>query len=182
MQWHITALPDGTGIIRHFRIPKITSPLRVAGHGEIDSEMSNGVAVLSRIRPRPSPSLTGINTENEIRLFSIGLPVPAPQAASVNDYYRSRTSPRPRGWIRRLEGSPSCPTAGWPLFPSRRGVHVRTETKTDALCRWSARTAGHHSRGQPHVGRHATPRTHAPAGYRRDGTADHYETLSDRLG
>ena len=45
---HITALPDGTGIIRHFRIPKIVSPLRVTpGHGEIDAEMSNGVAVLS---------------------------------------------------------------------------------------------------------------------------------------
>ena len=48
MYENITALPDGTGIIRHFRIPKIVSPLRVTpGHGEIDAEMSNGVAVLS---------------------------------------------------------------------------------------------------------------------------------------
>ena len=48
MYEHITALADGTGITRHFRIPKIASPLRVTpGHGEIDAEMTNGVALLS---------------------------------------------------------------------------------------------------------------------------------------
>ena len=45
---HITALSDGTGIIRNFRIPMIDSPLSVTpGHGEIDAEISKGVAVLS---------------------------------------------------------------------------------------------------------------------------------------
>lgn len=44
---HITALPNGMGLTRHFRIPKITAPLSVTpGHGEIDAALTNGVAVL----------------------------------------------------------------------------------------------------------------------------------------
>ena len=75
MYEHITALPDGTGII--LAAFELFTAARHAQPSRNWSEMSGGVAVLSRIRPRPSPSLTSINTEMKYALFSIGFRSPA---------------------------------------------------------------------------------------------------------
>ena len=76
---HITALADGTGITRHFRIPKI-APLRVTpGHGEIDAEMTNGVALLSPDQASLHHHSPASTRKMKYALFSIGLPCsPAP--------------------------------------------------------------------------------------------------------